>query len=104
MDSIAITTAKRAVDYVRSAMLNDRYYTRVIHMDHNNNPLPFNVEFSRAIVVTDRKGKCSPSPRDFISCEGYRSMLKVYDATLVDYIIIGDDGFYSFADEKMSAM
>jgi len=97
-NSIAIKTPRQAVDYVYIAM--PKANPAIIHLDNVGNPVPFGTDYSSVIIVKKRFGSCTPTENDILKAVGSRNILRENKVLLTDYIIIGDDGFYSFAEEK----
>lgn len=49
-------------------------------------------------------GKVEPSQNDLQETEKVRKVLKMFDMSLSDHIIIGNDKYYSFADEEVAEL
>ncbi len=56
-----------------------------------------------AVVVSHNhpSGNLNPSRQEAELTEKLKSALKYFDITIVDHIIIGDEGYYSFANEGL---
>lgn len=52
------------------------------------------------LIHNHPSGNVTPSTADIKETESLRKMLEVLDTRLVDHVIIGEDSFFSFADEK----
>lgn len=54
------------------------------------------------LVHSHPNGKCLPSRSDIEETEKLTKYMKAFDCNLLDHVIIGQDGFYSFIEEKIS--
>lgn len=51
------------------------------------------------LIHNHPSGNVSPSTADIKETESLRNMLEVLDTRLLDHVIIGEDSYFSFADE-----
>ena len=98
MQNLPILTPRQAVDYAYIAM--PKANPAIIHLDKVGNPVPFGTDYYSVIIVKTRFGSCTPTENDITKVVGCRNILRDNELYLTDYIIIGEDGFYSFAEEK----
>ena len=56
------------------------------------------------LVHTHPSGDPHPGTADIKETEKLRQALKIFEIDLVDHIVIGDKQYYSFADEKVTAV
>ena len=52
------------------------------------------------LIHNHPSGVCKPSTYDIKQTERLRDMLRTLDISLIDHIVIGEDRFFSFAEEK----
>lgn len=96
-----ITSSLQAVRYALRTNLNPTDWPRVIHTDEEDRPLPRNAGGgSGFIYVAKRAGDPTPTDIDHASAEAAKLAADQLDRRFIDYIIIGTDSYYSFADER----
>lgn len=102
-----ITTPRDAVKYAQStAYPKYSAYPRIIHLNKDGYPmdgLPLQSQDACAavIIVRKRNGDCNPTSHDIQKAYDSRKVIVGQGISFVDNIIIGDNGFYSFAEEKL---
>jgi len=59
----------------------------------------------RAVLVHSHpNGKCNPSLSDIRSTEDLHKAMKAFGCSLLDHVIIGEDGYYSFTNEVVKKL
>lgn len=96
-----ITSVRQAVRYAMSTAVNPTDWPRIIHVDEKQRPLPRNAGGAGFIVVERRAGDPTPTDMEIKKAEAARGVADLIDRQFIDYIIIGTDGFYSFACERV---
>ena len=100
-----ITTPKLAVKYAHSvATPMGLLLGLTIHLDKHLRPLPLGVGRDGAsasvIEVVCRDGSCIPSTELIEDVTLIKTLWSKQGKELTDVIVIGDDGFYSFSEER----
>lgn len=60
-------------------------------------------EKASAIIISHNhpSGNCRPSPQDKSLTEKIKSAAQLFDITILDHLIVSDEGYYSFAEDGM---
>ena len=90
-----------AVDYALAFAHDDSMWPVIVSLDKDNNPVPAGDKATGFIYVEKRTGTPTPTTRDLAIAVECGEFAKSKDQNFVDFIIIGKDSFYSFADERI---
>lgn len=97
-----ITSSLQAVRYALRTNLNPTDWPRVIHTDEEDRPLLRSAGGGFGFIyLTKRSGDPTPTDIDRAIAEAAKMAADQLDRRFIDYIIIGTDSYYSFADERI---
>lgn len=99
-----ITNSLQAVRLAKERAINPTDWPQIIHLDEEDRPLPKNQGGGAAFIVVHRRaGDPTPTDEDIRTAQASADVASRLDRRLVDYIIIGTEAFYSFADERATS-
>ena len=101
-----ITTPKQAVQYAQSSAYKPTcVYPRIIHLQGTTpvDGLPQQLahDYDAVIIVRKKVGDCTPTPHDLQTASDCHKVLAGQGIQFLDNIIVGDNGIYSFAEERV---
>ena len=95
-----ITSAAEAVRYAEARP----YQNLMITVDKFGNAALADKTTTGLIYVEKRGGDPTPTPKDIEIAKEYRKTAHDLGLSFIDYIIIGADAYFSFADEKQTEL